>query len=445
MQHPPSEVDPSAASPAPRRRSRAKTLGIIAAIAAPTITIAAVAIPILANLGERSTSIETIEISETRSDVDPIGSVVDHESTWSWTIDFDAPIETFPIVDARPPGTACTDAELEWLQTYAEPLGNLSLTHLFEIEVSNTATTGGALSLSDIHFETTETEPTTGRIELSCPGLGGTGGLTPATLRSDGSPAVYADSYNAEQVVAGTPAVLNLGPGETQILQLGLDSQASLTENHTGNIVATAQGSEAEPMALATNVTLMARHVPGYTIHLLRDGGGMSCERPGTRDVGVPCTAEEARELMRQGAESVAENSEAAPLRVPECDPRDTRLDASSGELFGPVVRTALAAAVTPVGCEYADGGVTVTQWTGVLGDADREALLAGLSAAGYAEGTTSGATSWTFTEGSQRHAHVIQDNLWVFVYEQGDPSRSAPVSNALQDALDLNAGRSTE
>lgn len=304
-------AEPARPKPGPRKRLLA-----IGAVVAPIITVAAVVIPLTASMTERQTSDAALQVSDDAKPThETIGSVADSDKEFvSMLLPTDAPITGFPLAEDGE-SSYCTDEQLGWLiangvvpMGYEGYVGRNSLT----LTLRNTASTGGALSLSDLRFEGEEVNDVPFYISFSCPFSGGaTGGGQLALLSSNGAAAVYTDGVYNEALLSedrqppGSPVTVNLDPGEVTDLKLVRDRATKPTKMFTGRVMA--ESSTGATVILADSVTLHPFPVDGFQIRYSRSDDTLSCKQqpndPETYEF-APCTVAEAETYMRQAAEA---------------------------------------------------------------------------------------------------------------------------------------------
>ena len=327
-----SQQRPGAQEPGRRRRAL-KILGIAAAIALPLITAVTVTITVLANLNERESSAESLNIL-----ADPVDALADAEviGEWSdaqaqnygshgehrtfWRLSLEAPIETFPtnqVPNEYGFTVDCTPEQLAWLEEHSTAEGLIR--DSFSLTVHNDATTGGALPLGNIRFLGSEIDSQPS-VYFMCPPpqVGAVGSGQPFVLGVDGGEALYGEPLYMEEgeqaMPVGSPVSLNLSPGEVQVLTLSRADSIDDQRSYTGDIVADVQGGSGETVVLAEGVLFDRANLPGFKIESSGMDNSFKCLSPTFFGIGIsgdpepkPCTLAEAAGVLREAAASVEE------------------------------------------------------------------------------------------------------------------------------------------
>lgn len=236
-------------------------------VAATLIGVAGIVVPMVADAQSRSTSTDTLVIDPTTApegaalatsaplaaapevdlgldvvEVEPDNGPKGPGTDMTFWVPIDAPWASFPDdAQAQPAWSGCTQAQFDWLTTHAvsrpSPGGLLDLV--------NSATDGGALSVRSIRAEGELVPQSPARITVYCEGGGtGAGGeytVVKVTL-GDASPAtVIASSV----LPVGSLFTQDLAPGQAGQIFLSVDT-ADPTKDFEGKIVADVVAGEDE-------------------------------------------------------------------------------------------------------------------------------------------------------------------------------------------------------
>lgn len=328
----------ASAEPEPRPRKLLKPLGIAAAIVLPLITAVSITVPVLASLGERQSSPETLQVSSA-SDPFADAEVIGEETTnryerydpsryqMDWRIPTDAPIETFPLElkhNLEFGWYECSPQQLEWLSEHAEPFSIFSPERSFDITVHNSASTGASLPIGNIRFVGEEVDSTPW-LYFECPGggRGATGGVQLLLIGVDGEEALYGEPVAAsgdDVMPEGSPVTLNLAPGEVSVITLTRDESVDMLRRYEGRFIADVLDGSNRTVVLAEHVTFRQERVPTFMISIENDPNSSnfqklecttadpdSLQESGiySRTNSLPCTPQEAAEHLRLAAQSV--------------------------------------------------------------------------------------------------------------------------------------------
>ena len=212
-----------------------KHWGLSVAVVVPLVTVATIVIPLIADASTRFTSVDTLAVDGVSvGDSAPVeealpevvtaqaastvglGSVevvddADQRSDRYWRVRSDAPFDQFPL-STESGDTPCSPAQIAWLERW----GYRESTSIWNglLTLSNTATDGSSMSVRNIHSVGTFTKPEVPEVPVACSGGTGAGAeVVPMeqVLGTD-SPATLQSEYRGAP--AGSPAVLNIAPGE---------------------------------------------------------------------------------------------------------------------------------------------------------------------------------------------------------------------------------------
>lgn len=315
---------------AKKPRSVGKLIGTVAAVVLPLITIASVGIPLLANMNERESSADTLNVadrsssSRTPGEKTALGEIsVEAHSGIDWLVRADAPIETFPLDAPESDSgtyTVCSPAQFEWLEKYAEPA---DLHHdpsaSFDVVLHNSSTTGASMPIGNIRFVGEEVESVP-LVTFQCPtgGRGAHPGGQPLLIRVTGEEALYGEPLDVtgdDVQPVGSPVTLNLAPGEVSTLTLTRDESVDKQRRYEGQFIADLLDGSNEQLVLADEVVFRRAPVAGFYIGY--ESGMMSnvfeCGSPTFstefgptgRPIPRPCTLAEAAVVMQEAAEAV--------------------------------------------------------------------------------------------------------------------------------------------
>ena len=305
------------------------------ATAGTLVTVAVVAVTVFATLNSRESSPETLALEtpsaggaqsepvepeedpeeEAEEDLPPMEAFgqytarLDGLNSADWRIPVSAPIETFPLgveVDESGMARSCTAAQVEWLNQWATPAGAMmsgDISARFGGELWNNSDSGAAVSLGNIRFEGAE-EPAEPVVLFRCPQCCMGDGLTQAIeVGVDGSPAVFTEGipvYTEDEVPAGTPATLNLQPGELLTLDIFRAPSVDTTRLYKGRLVADVLDGTGKQVAILPEMTFWP--APAGAVGYLNDSSStFECRIDGAI---TPCTLAEAKQLMSNLASS---------------------------------------------------------------------------------------------------------------------------------------------
>lgn len=334
--------------PSTPARSTRRTLGLAAAVAVPAIGAAGFLVPWLAGMGERESSVDTLEVhgsadadgagadSEAVAQVDAVdeapdpladaavlgeilrddAATVQVERVIDWAIRVSAPLETFP--DAPVPdawgGHGCSPEQIAWLSEHATTPAPQSV----GVRVHNTADTGGALALQNVRFEAAQVDAEPW-VRFECP-AGGRGGTDDQYVEVDvdGSPATWSSSFGGDGEPEGSLVTVNLSPGEVAELVVARAPQVDRQRAYAGRLVADLADGSGTTVILANDVRFDRDMVPGYFVgygNVGYESGQLHCGTPdpaGPNEQGrvgtvmTPCTLAEAAQTLRVAAEAVS-------------------------------------------------------------------------------------------------------------------------------------------
>lgn len=271
-----------------KKRSGWKLFAIAAAVLVPLITVASVAIPLIANIGERGSSADTLKVIGAPAEEDPfadaevIGEAKPQPAgDTDWLIPVSAPIETFPDTPVLQ-GThhdmyTCSDEQIEWLDRHAIR-ASVNTSREFSITLHNSASSGASLPIGNIRFEGKEV-PSEPLISFQCPagGRGVAGGGQPLMVRTDGSEAVYGEAVGAsgEDVEpVGSPVTINLAPGEVSVITLTRDESVGVQRRYEGRFVADLIDGSGRTVILADDIVFSRAPLIGFYVGYATDGSG---------------------------------------------------------------------------------------------------------------------------------------------------------------------------
>ncbi len=284
-----------------------RVLLAIASGVALLIGIVAIAVPLILDATRTVTSVEgtqiTASIPDTPTSVPDssesaqvigviddyvFGGTLDNPSTW-W-IPVDAPFTTMPN------GSECGPEQRAWLVKYGIP--ETKEGRLVRVQVHNTASTGAAMSISNIHVEGKFVERTQ-LVRMTCAGTGASGSQV-MNLALDGSPALwgYVTDSQGNPPVEGSLATINLSPGEIADLTFDI---ADSSQRFVGRIVADLITPESGVVVLAEELSIDPTPVPGYHLDFT-SGQSLACSQPGNEY--FKCTFAEAEALLREAGRS---------------------------------------------------------------------------------------------------------------------------------------------
>lgn len=279
--------------------------GLLVAVVAPIVTLLTLVIPLIADANVRTTSVETLMIGGgSEVEVAPAEEgVVTAQSAGTvglasvemigeegpdvdrvWRVRSDAPFETFPLSTVYE-GAACSPAQIEWLEQwgrrYSAQVWNGYLT------LSNSATDGSAMAVSNMHSVGTFTTPEVPEVAAECGGGIGAGSEIILVTQALGTtePATFRGSYFG--LPSGSPAVINIAPG--QFVQMAFsfwDPDVRQISDFAGSLVADVTvGSETTQVTLFEGFTRVAQpeiesttlRIVGEYIYCGPDGGWDDC------------------------------------------------------------------------------------------------------------------------------------------------------------------------
>jgi hypothetical protein len=232
--------DPSMAHPRRSLRGwlgtawgRAVTLG---AVLASAIGVVGIVLAVTEAAGRNDTTVESISVESEQVEDEPAARsglpAVDGVSLdyyegdrVHWAVPVDAPFGELLTAGGSHAGNGCTVEQVAWLEQYGIPLP----VQLLRIDITNTATSGSRLVVSDIRAEGELSEPAVDVVMVSCErSIGGEPTPQYAELAiGTGEIAVYSeieessrDWYSDEAGEPGTPVVFDVAPGEAATLSL---------------------------------------------------------------------------------------------------------------------------------------------------------------------------------------------------------------------------------
>lgn len=321
---------PTTAQGTSRPRRLMKTIGIASAVVIPFITAATIAIPMIAKLTEKETSVDTFAViskpDATYSNAEVIGEETTYESELEfgeyykdWQIPADAPMVSFPSqFGGDAPNFQCSQEQLDWLHEHAQPI--IRMSSGFTLTLHNSASTGAALPLGNIRFIGEEVGSTP-LVYFDClmGGRGATGGSQPALIDVTGDEAIYGEPLDAsgEAVMPeGSPVTINLGPGEVQVLTLTRSAQVDMQRAYEGKFVADVIDGSQRTVVLADNIRFERSNVPGFAFSATEKFSGAAfAPLAGTLHCGrdpdlsgmnfSPCSSTEAVEFLKEAAGTV--------------------------------------------------------------------------------------------------------------------------------------------
>ncbi len=235
--------------------------GILVAVGAPIVTVATIVIPVIADASVRMTSVETLAIetsemltaepsTEQASDtqaavagapvagfgsietisISPLGRDRD------WRVRSDAPWDTFPGTDPGSP-YGCSPAQLAWLEQW----GRRKALEVWNgyLTMSNTASDGASMSLRNLRSVGVFVVPEVPEVEVVCGGGMGGGEDIIVVEHVLGSPEPATLFNEHDGMPPGSPAVVNIAPGQYVQLLANLIFPAEFDHaDFTGDFVA---------------------------------------------------------------------------------------------------------------------------------------------------------------------------------------------------------------
>ncbi|KAA9083795.1 hypothetical protein [Microbacterium radiodurans] len=240
---------------------------VVAGVLATVIGAASVVVPWIASSSQRTTAADSLVVDPPAAEPtglpssQPLAAApealigleaasadqsfpTDAHSQQSFAIPADAPWQSFPD-DGPQSGEAgmfgCSQAQMDWLGQHdvvADDVAGL-------LDLTNSATTGGALSIRSVRAEGAFAPQDPARIVVECEGFGSGAGddytVIQVMLGSDAPATVIASSV----LPVGTIFVRDLAPGEIGQVILSL-STTDPTQDFTGRIVADVVAGEDE-------------------------------------------------------------------------------------------------------------------------------------------------------------------------------------------------------
>jgi hypothetical protein len=236
--------------------------GVLVAVGAPLVTVATIVIPLVADANVRMTSVETltVESAELGTDepgqADPADAVAAVESSAvdgfasaesvshspsggnrDWVVRSDAPFDQFPVGGEPAQATACSAAQIAWLEQW----GRRKVLEVWngQLTLSNTASDGASMSLRNIRSVGVFVVPEVPEVAVVCGGGQGGGDELLVFRHELGSstPAVLVGDHDG--MPSGSPAVINIAPGQyRQVLGLFEFPPALDNADFTGDLVA---------------------------------------------------------------------------------------------------------------------------------------------------------------------------------------------------------------
>lgn len=213
--------------------------GVLVAVGAPLITVLTIVIPLIADAGVKLSSAETLRV-ETADGTSPVlaagpsddggaaaavaagveglnsAETLAHPASdggydRGWRVRSDAPWEQFP---ASEPGQqyGCSAAQIAWLEQW----GRRTVNEVWDgyLTLSNTANDGASMSLANLRSVGEFIVPEVPEVSVICGGGIG-GGEDIIIVRHELNspmPAVFGAQH--ESMPEGTPAVVNIAPGQ---------------------------------------------------------------------------------------------------------------------------------------------------------------------------------------------------------------------------------------
>lgn len=290
------------------RRPKWRVLGSLGAVIVAVVTVAAIVVPIVENFGERSSEAETLTAVKDGDAIGytemPAGIATGNE----WLVPVAAPFSTFPrnwnLEDPRNPD--CSSDQYAWLEAHAHRWKPDEWQYL---HIRNSATTGGALSLSNIRFVGHEVA-SEAWVQMACP-VGPTGGDNfpgqPLMIDAVGSPATWGEDLwdDDPQNPVGSPVTVNVSPGQIAQVEIKRADSVSSERTYRGRLIADVVGDDT-PVVLAEKFGFTRERLPGYLIKGDSDGR-LLCGRPNPAGPGrsgwvdsieTSCTFEEAAAML---------------------------------------------------------------------------------------------------------------------------------------------------
>lgn len=325
-----------------RLKARLSLLGRVVLVIALVVSALALGNTIYIRITKKSTSVNTLDVSHQEvpsklpvqtADSDSLGGRTNETTQrdtigWvltkekkdmelMWEIPVGAPINDFPMA-AQPENMYCTSAQVNWLEAHA--IGYTWGGSRITVMVQNTATSGEALSLGNIHFEGKEVDPEP-TVLFSCPlPPSGDPGSRSLILDVDGTAAICDDlseSYGPCDGAPGLPVTLNLQPGELNGISFKRDAAVDIHRQYEGRIVADVLSDIGKEVVLAEDVVFLKEPVDGFFIGYPSGDfeEGFSCRTgigtPSFRDKKIslrddpdtaPCTLDQAAQLLKDAA-----------------------------------------------------------------------------------------------------------------------------------------------
>ncbi len=292
-------------------KKQLKRTGIIAAT---TIGIAALVIPLVASTRDRDSSAATVEVeapkalaavpADAATDEEAINdepaapfaaaqSFVGESPSWptdeetgetDWRVPVIAPFDKFPTDPKLPEQSfGCSPEQLAWLEAYAEPDSDDAYAYRY-VWLANHATTGGSVAIENIRF-IGASEHAVPVVNFYCP-KGGEGGgdPQPIVVSSDGAPAVWGEGVFAqtgfEMHPVGSPAVINIAPGEVFSAPFIFDETFDRTMRWSGDVVGDITDSADDVAMLIPGFTFEREAEKAYSVRLDWSGKDHSCTTP---------------------------------------------------------------------------------------------------------------------------------------------------------------------
>lgn len=297
------------------------------------IGLVAAVLPFLLSGEDRDSSTDTLVVgesarpsqeqaSESQSDevilaagqedlVAPIGQINETEMAgaagYVWGLPVSADVSTFPF-SAEPMGE-CLPDQREWFEAVGSVDAATGWT--LAIDIANDATSGGAISLTNIRFvgEVADSERMV-RTNCGVGGIGGPGLRQMIDLYLDASPATWAPpdlAYldPADVMPEGEIATVNLGAGEIATIEFvlrGIRDELGPGRSVTGRVVADMISPEATEVVILDDITIEGVTVAGFDLALA--DSPRSCILDGTSlsDSSGACTIEDAQLVLTEAA-----------------------------------------------------------------------------------------------------------------------------------------------
>lgn len=288
------------------------------------ITAAATIVPMLADRGERAASEDTLAARQTATettapraeDGPPLGILAPPElSEATWAVPLSAPIDTFPpaVLEAPDGQIFCSPEQSEWLDSHGTLLTGAEIPAAgINVRLANEATTGGALSLRNVRFES-DGQTLDGWVHFGCPpGDRGPGTMGQALLLNpEGGAAVFGEGdpywpFPEELEPPGVRVTINLSPGEIMHYRFGLVPGTSTNQVYSGRILADLAGDSDTTVTLVDGVMLGPGGPPQFRMAVDQSTRTLMCSEPDLASPSdpysgpdAPCSPQEAAERFK--------------------------------------------------------------------------------------------------------------------------------------------------